>query len=358
VFSEYQPHAQLVAVALDEIARNRARSSHEPFRCAGLTALSATDWALRFGEVLHEYARKVLHGTGVAERSPAEQFSAMLTAWNRDRVCFLPGRKPVTGQHLAMASHWTMTENGDMQVFAIWSAPSTERLREIDGQVELECLNADMRMAVRSDQVESRRTPALIKVLLLSANPIDSPLNIDEESRAIDQKIRSSEHRDHVDLIKHGAVRLKDIPGLLMRHKPHIVHFSGHGDAGAIELTHADGSSHLVAPESLADIFRVLKDNVRVVVLNACNSEPQAQAIVSVIDCAVGMSEEIKDDAAIAFAATFYEALGYGRSVQDAFDLALVQVTATGAERSLAKMHTRPGVKPADIVLVNPQRPR
>ncbi len=213
-------------------------------------------------------------------------------------------------------------------------------------------------MAVRSDQVESRRTPALIKVLLLSANPIDSPLNIDEESRAIDQKIRSSEHRDHVDLIKHGAVRLKDIPGLLMRHKPHIVHFSGHGDAGAIELTHADGSSHLVAPESLADIFRVLKDNVRVVVLNACNSEPQAQAIVSVIDCAVGMSEEIKDDAAIAFAATFYEALGYGRSVQDAFDLALVQVTATGAERSLAKMHTRPGVKPADIVLVNPQRPR
>jgi hypothetical protein len=109
----------------------------------------------------------------------------------------------------------------------------------------------------------TRRASQVIKVLLLSANPIDSPLNIDEEFRAIDQKIRGSEHREDVDLIKHGAVRLEDVPGLLMRHKPHVVHFSGHGDSGAIELTHADGSSHLVGPESLADIFRVLKDNIR-----------------------------------------------------------------------------------------------
>ncbi|MGO8748792.1 MAG: hypothetical protein ACLQNE_22715 [Thermoguttaceae bacterium] len=63
----------------------------------------------------------------------------------------------------------------------------------------------------------SGRASEIIKVLLLSANPIDSPLNIDEEFRAIDQKIRSSEHREYVDLIKHGAVRLEDVAGLLMR---------------------------------------------------------------------------------------------------------------------------------------------
>jgi hypothetical protein len=198
----------------------------------------------------------------------------------------------------------------------------------------------------------------MIKVLLLSANPIDAPLSIEEEFRAIDAKIRASDHRDHVQLIPHGAVRLEDIPGLLMRHKPHVVHFSGHGAAGAIELTRADGSSHLVPPQALADIFRVLKDNVRVVLLNACDSEPQAEAIVGVIDCAVGMSDEIEDGAAIAFAAAFYEALGYGRSIQDAFDLALVQLTAAGADRSLAKMHKRRTVKPSEIILVNPPRPQ
>ena len=204
----------------------------------------------------------------------------------------------------------------------------------------------------------AQRATKMIKVLLLSANPIDSPLNIDEEFRAIDQKIRSSEHRDHVDLIKHGAVRLEDVAGLLMRHKPHIVHFSGHGAASGISLTGADGKGRLVPPDALANIFRALKDNVRVVLLNACDSAPQAEAIVSEIDCAVGMSDEIKDDAAIAFSAAFYEALGYGRSVQDAFDLALVQLTGTGADRLLAKLHKRRGVKPAEIILVNPSHPQ
>jgi hypothetical protein len=195
-------------------------------------------------------------------------------------------------------------------------------------------------------------------VLLLSANPIDAPLSINEEFRAIDARIRGSDHRDYVQLILHGAVRLEDIPGLLMRHKPHVVHFSGHGANVAIELTTSDGRGQLVPPNALADIFRVLKDNVRVVLLNACDSAPQAEAIVSVIDCAVGMSDEIKDGAAIAFAAAFYEALGYGRSVQDAFNLALVQLTGAGADRSLAKLHKRRGVKPSDIVLVTPQRPQ
>ena len=196
----------------------------------------------------------------------------------------------------------------------------------------------------------------MIKVLLLSANPIDSPLNVDEEFRAIDQKIRSSEHRDHVDLIKHGAVRLEDVAGLLMRHKPHVVHFSGHGAASGISLTGADGKGRLVPPDAVANIFRTLKDNVRVVLLNACDSALQAEAIVSEIDCAVGMSDEIDDDAAIAFAAAFYEVLGYGRSVQAAFDIALVQLEGAGENRAPAKLYKRRGIKPADIILVAPPR--
>jgi hypothetical protein len=240
--------------------------------------------------------------------------------------------------------------------FAKW-AERTEFLRQEFAPI-LTWLEGGTRPTVRSDHTRAGRAEGMIKVLLLSANPLDAPLSIEEEFRAIDAKIRASDHRDQVQLIPHGAVRLEDIPGLLMRHKPQVVHFSGHGAAGAIELTRADGSSHLVPPEALADIFRVLKDNVRVVLLNACDSEPQAEAIVGVIDCAVGMSDEIEDDAAIAFAAAFYEVLGYGRSVQDAFDLALVQLSAAGADRSLAKMHKRRTVKPSEIILVNPPRPQ
>jgi hypothetical protein len=126
-----------------------------------------------------------------------------------------------------------------------------------------------------STPAEHRVAP-MIKVLLLSANSLDAPLGIEEEFRAIDARLRASEHRDHVQLIPHGAVRLADIPGLLMRHKPHVVHFSGHGDAVGIELSNGTGeSARVTPPDALADIFRVLKDNVRVVVLNACDSAPR-----------------------------------------------------------------------------------
>jgi hypothetical protein len=196
----------------------------------------------------------------------------------------------------------------------------------------------------------------IIKVLFLGANPSDQThLALDEEIRAIDAKIQGAEHRDRLQLLSHWAVRLDDLSGILQRHKPHIVHFSGHGDtSGAIVLVGGNGQAKVVPPAGLAGLFRVLKDNVRVVVLNACYSAAQAKALVKEIDCAVGMSDEIDDDHAIAFAAWFYEALAYGRSVQEAFDLGVVRLVGEGVAdaKKLVKLHKRKGVKPADIVLI------
>lgn len=198
-----------------------------------------------------------------------------------------------------------------------------------------------------------------IKVLFLAANPAGTnPLALDEEIRAIDAKIRGSEHRERLELVSHWAVRLDDLPGLLMRQRPHIVHFSGHGArAGEIILLAGDRTSRPVSAEALGDLFRILKDNVHVVVLNACYSEVQAQGIVKHIDCAIGMSDTIGDDHAIAFAAWFYEAMGYGKSVQDAFDLGVVRLIGEGVAdaRGLVKLHKRKGVNPSKIILVGPQ---
>jgi hypothetical protein len=195
-----------------------------------------------------------------------------------------------------------------------------------------------------------------VKILFLAANPTGTNhLALDEEIRAIDAKIQGAKHRDRLDLKPHFAVRLDDLAGILLRHSPQVVHFSGHGaKSGAIILVGSNGQAKAVPPKALAGLFRVLKDNVRVVVLNACYSATQAKAIVKEIDCAVGMSDPIDDDHAIAFAAEFYQALAFGRSVQEAFDLGVVRLHGEGvavAER-LVKLHKRRGVKPAEIVLV------
>ena len=56
------------------------------------------------------------------------------------------------------------------------------------------------------------------------------------------------------------------------------------------------------------------------------DSEEQAQAIAQHIDCVVGMSTVIGDQAAISFAAAFYQALGYGRDIKTAFELGRIQI--------------------------------
>jgi hypothetical protein len=68
------------------------------------------------------------------------------------------------------------------------------------------------------------------------------------------------------------------------------------------------------------------------VVLNACYSEPQAQAISSHIDCVIGMPDAIGDAASLNFAASFYQALAYGRDVQTAFDLGCNRIDLQGLD--------------------------
>ncbi|MEH2391153.1 MAG: CHAT domain-containing protein [Nostoc sp.] len=168
----------------------------------------------------------------------------------------------------------------------------------------------------------------IIKIIFLAANPLKTThLKLDQESRSIDQALRQSEFRDKFEVTQHWAVRVSELQEILLRHKPDIVHFSGHGSQSSeIILQDNSDNSHPVSVRALSQLFSILKDNIRCVVMNACYSEAQAKAIAQHIDSVVGMSKAIKDDSAISFATSFYQALGYGRDVKTAFDLGCVQI--------------------------------
>src|SRR5262249_27921656 len=131
-----------------------------------------------------------------------------------------------------------------------------------------------------------------VKVLFLSANPAGTqPLQLDEEIRQITAKVRAAEYRDSLELISRWAVRPDDLLQALLEVKPDIVHFSGHGsDAEELIVLDDRGQPKPVSKEALVHLFGILKDNIRVVVLNACYSRPQAEAIAKTIDCTVGMN--------------------------------------------------------------------
>jgi hypothetical protein len=199
-----------------------------------------------------------------------------------------------------------------------------------------------------------------IRVLFLAANPVGTPqLRLDGELREITAKIRAAEYRDSLELISRWAVRPDDLQQALLEHRPHIVHFSGHGSGAEGIILEADsGKPKPVSNAALVSLFRTLKDNVRVVLFNACYARAQAEAVIQVIDCAIGMKQAIGDQAAITFAASFYRALGFGRSVQEGFDLGRTALLLEGIpEENTPELLMRSGVDPATMVLAGaPER--
>ena len=170
------------------------------------------------------------------------------------------------------------------------------------------------------------------KILILTANPKDTDkLRLDEEVRAIQAGLERSRSRDQFEIISKWAVRPDDLRRALLDHEPQLVHFSGHGaGTNGLVLENNVGQMKLVSAQSLARLFRLFQDKVECVLLNACYSEVQAEAIHQHIDQVIGMSQALGDRAAIEFAVGFYDGLGAGRSYADAFEFGLSAIDLEG----------------------------
>jgi tetratricopeptide (TPR) repeat protein len=200
-----------------------------------------------------------------------------------------------------------------------------------------------------------------VKILFLAANPVDvvTRLRIDIEIREISERIRMGPLRGQLDLVPELAVRAGDLQEALLRNQPDIVHFSGHcNPTGGIVLEDEAGKRKLVESNALCDLFAILKDNIRVVVLNACYAQDLAQALSRTIDFTIGMKEAIDDKAAIIFSAHFYQSLAHGRPVKEAFELAVNQLELEGLEVAHAPaLMVREGVDASRSWIIKPSRP-
>lgn len=204
---------------------------------------------------------------------------------------------------------------------------------------------------------------AVTKILFLTASPSDkAALQLDEEIRLISQRIRRGEYRNLFEIRSAPAIRATDLPFELMDNTPEIVHFSGHGSkAGSLHfINDGDRTARPIPPKTLARVFKQFRDRVKCVVLNACYSSAQAEAIAESIPCVVGMSWAVLDSTAIAFAAGFYEALAFGKSVAEAFELGLTQVDLSAPsavhETEIPTLVVRRGEDASKIWLL-PQQP-
>jgi tetratricopeptide (TPR) repeat protein len=178
--------------------------------------------------------------------------------------------------------------------------------------------------------------PPITTILMLSANPQGSSAQrLDQEKRDIYEGLKRSRWRDRFQLETHSAVRPRDLQRAMLDLNPQIVHFSGQGEAEAgLVFEDAIGQPKRIDPEALADLFALFAD-LQCVVLNACYSEAQAEAIAQHIPYVVGMSAAIDDRAAIEFAVGFYDALGAGKDFESAYQFGRSAARLAGGSEHL-----------------------
>lgn len=170
-----------------------------------------------------------------------------------------------------------------------------------------------------------------LRILVLAANPVKTNrLALDAEHRLLRNKMRDNVEVGNCELLVEWAARLTDLKERLKSHKPHVVHFAGHGTEDGICLEDDKGECSAVSKAQLAEMFSASGEHLRLVVLNACFSALQADAISQSVDYVVGTKAPVADDTAVRFAAYFYEALAIGKTVREAHYKSQIDLASDG----------------------------
>ncbi|HEY0154297.1 MAG TPA: CHAT domain-containing protein [Longimicrobium sp.] len=205
-----------------------------------------------------------------------------------------------------------------------------------------------------------------VKVLFFAADPTavlpenpTPPLQLGADMREIRKRVEEDGHPSTLDFDCQFDARPKDLIDRLRLTRPHIVHFSGHGNVEGLKFTSPNGvGAQLVTGAALKDFLKVIPNEIRLVVLSACYSRDQAESIAEVVGCAIGTPGGIMDEDAIQFNAAFYGSIARGESVQDAFDLASAELGVSGPGGTTPQLLRAKGVDPSKLFLVPKLRRR
>ena len=174
------------------------------------------------------------------------------------------------------------------------------------------------------------------KILILTASPDnEAKIRADKEIKAIEEELNRSRNRDNFKITLKLAVNPDDLIRVLRDEEPSIVHFCGHAKTTGLVFENEAGAAQLVSADALVRLFKQFKNKVECVLLNACYTDEQAEAINQHIQYVIGMTDQAEDTAAIKFATNFYATLIAGRSYKDAFEFGCIALDLLGIQGDL-----------------------
>ena len=199
-----------------------------------------------------------------------------------------------------------------------------------------------------------------VRILVVAANPLgSSPLKLDHEVKTIQEALRRSRKRDNFVVEYRLAATPSELRRALLDVEPHVLHFSGHGagdrgllfvsDESASAIYRSEGGEvrsratnsneiKFVPAKPLASLLQLCDDHLECVVLNACYSDVQGDAIAANIPFTIGMRDAVEDNVAIKFSQGFYDAIGAGKGYEKAFEWGKAAIEVDLAHDSAAKI--------------------
>ncbi len=178
--------------------------------------------------------------------------------------------------------------------------------------------------AIKSGDLSAPPINSRIRILFTGVSPMES-LKIPSNSKMRDSfaTLQKGDYQGSYEFISKTALTAVELQEELLKYLPHVVHFFGHGNQSeAMRLEDSSSEDTFINEEALNQLFRILRDNVQIVVFDACYSRAHAEKLTETIDYVVYISESISDKPSKTFFESFYKAIAFGRSVEDAFSLA------------------------------------
>ncbi|MGP1385365.1 MAG: pentapeptide repeat-containing protein [Thainema sp.] len=277
------------------------------------------------------------------------------------RVTGQADRSQLSAEYFAKYWEAAALPYSDLQALLAAITEKDQRIRSLESMVMTAMQSDKIYVETYYDLGNRQDTLQSAKIILvLAANPKGTrPLRLGEEVKKIQTGLERSKYRESFHLEQRWAVTVTDVRRALLDCHPQIVHFCGHGvgvDAADNALTSTrkftivqdsaiepeglmfedeTGQSKLVSATAIAALFALFSDQIECVVLNACYSDIQADAIVQHIPYVVGMNQSIGNQAAIEFAVGFYDALLAGQSIKFAYDMGCSAIQMAGIPENL-----------------------
>jgi hypothetical protein len=246
------------------------------------------------------------------------------------------------------------------------------------GTVEVEDQPRDPLPATSCSLPEAAPAPKhTILCLASDSTGTDGSRQLAQQTHAIRAELERARARDRFEVVTQFVSEPLDLLRVLRTFKPTVVYFVRNGREsteyqpgqalvgdrfGGLFFRSRDGRARFLTASVLEQTFGAAGASVRLVVLNGCYADLQAEALLSHVDCVVGTRGTVSPEVAQAYAIGLMGALGERESIATAHKhaAAAMSLAASGdlPQSDAPQLKVRHGVDADKLVLAAPAAPR